>query len=55
MSSAVLCHGGYPVRLSKDHKPLEENERIIQMGGYVTIGESPRVNGNKKNLNPRFD
>lgn len=46
-SRAVLSRGGRAVRLSVDHKPdlPEERKRIEALGGYVSRGKPPRVNG----------
>lgn len=42
---AVLSRGGKAVRLSHDHKPVDEEERIRELGGYVIGKTTQRVNG----------
>lgn len=44
-SRAVLSRNGEAVRVSKDHKPEdpEEKERIEKLGGYVTTKQQTRV------------
>lgn len=32
---SVLCRGGKAVRVSRDHKPMDEEDRINALGGYV--------------------
>jgi serine/threonine protein phosphatase PrpC len=43
-SRAVLCRRGQAVEMSRDHKPMDEDERarIQKAGGFVQEG---RVNG----------
>jgi hypothetical protein len=41
----VLSRGGKAVRLSHDHKPVDEEERIRELGGYVIGKTTQRVNG----------
>lgn len=42
---AVLSRGGVAMRVSKDHKPHDEEERIRALGGYVIGKTTQRVNG----------
>eukprot|EP01116_Phalansterium_solitarium_P009143 TRINITY_DN23177_c0_g1_i1.p1 TRINITY_DN23177_c0_g1~~TRINITY_DN23177_c0_g1_i1.p1 ORF type:complete len:335 (+),score=67.77 TRINITY_DN23177_c0_g1_i1:197-1201(+) len=42
---AVICRGGKAERLSFDHKPTEEEDRIRALGGHVSGGATKRVNG----------
>jgi len=44
-SRGVLCRGGKAVRLSWDHKPMLEEDRINALGGYVIGGQTRRING----------
>eukprot|EP00938_MAST-03A_sp_MAST-3A-sp1_P001015 g1015.t1 len=43
-SRVVLCRGGKPIALSRDHKPKcpDEIARIVEAGGFVSLG---RTNG----------
>jgi len=42
---AVLCHDGEGVRLSRDFKPFDpdEYERVVQLGGYVSLRDGGRL------------
>jgi serine/threonine protein phosphatase PrpC/Leucine-rich repeat (LRR) protein len=42
---AVLSRGGKAQRLSHDHKPADEEERIRKLGGFVIGKTTQRVNG----------
>jgi serine/threonine protein phosphatase PrpC len=44
---AVLCHDGEGVRLSRDFKPFDpdEYERVVQLGGYVSLRDGGRQAG----------
>jgi len=42
---AVLCRNGIAIRLSYDHKPLSELERIRSLDGHVCGADMPRING----------
>eukprot|EP01119_Soliformovum_irregulare_P021762 TRINITY_DN7311_c0_g2_i5.p1 TRINITY_DN7311_c0_g2~~TRINITY_DN7311_c0_g2_i5.p1 ORF type:complete len:1018 (-),score=220.59 TRINITY_DN7311_c0_g2_i5:513-3566(-) len=41
----ILCRQGQAFRLTHDHKPLEENARIRDLGGFVSGDATTRVNG----------
>lgn len=41
----VICRNGKAVRISVDHKPMHEEDRINALGGYVIGNETRRING----------
>jgi serine/threonine protein phosphatase PrpC len=42
---AVLCRKGKAIRISVDHKPLDEEDRINALGGWVMNDATRRING----------
>eukprot|EP01119_Soliformovum_irregulare_P020137 TRINITY_DN6492_c0_g1_i3.p1 TRINITY_DN6492_c0_g1~~TRINITY_DN6492_c0_g1_i3.p1 ORF type:complete len:181 (-),score=63.58 TRINITY_DN6492_c0_g1_i3:49-591(-) len=42
---AVLCRGGKSIRISWEHKPMEEESRINALGGWVIGVTTRRING----------
>jgi len=42
---AVLCRNGKAIRISVDHKPLDEEDRINALGGWVMNDPTRRING----------
>jgi len=44
-SRAVLCRDGKAIRLSFDHKPMEEEDRVNALGGYIIGDKTRRIDG----------
>lgn len=42
---AVLCRENKALRISKDHKPIDEEDRVQSLGGYISGKSTKRING----------
>lgn len=42
----VLCRKGNPIRISFDHKPMDDEDRVVSLGGFVSTSDTTkRING----------